>query len=317
MYDAPEIQAASSIAAGLINPITGKRFAKTWMADTLFPFATQTYSSIQQALGLSFFQPIHILRLADTIEQVNDWQARTQNDAFKQYAGEQTLSNEVLEKLTTVNGAFIIKGGAKINTAELLNGIKHYFAQKNQLVSQRYSSKQLPTNEIVIYCNGTAIHEVEGLAQLPVIPVKGHYLVCSIPDLQAKEVIQGAVSIIPQEDGLYRIGSTYQWEFAHSETEQFQVDTLIQNLKKTIRIPFQLEDVMVGIRPTSDDRRPIIGAHPSQANTYILNGLGTKGYSLAPYFSHQLCDFITDGKPIEKDANIARFFNSNYHIRSL
>jgi glycine oxidase len=48
LHNNPEIQAASGIAAGLINPITGKRFAKTWMADALFPFRhmplTQAFS---------------------------------------------------------------------------------------------------------------------------------------------------------------------------------------------------------------------------------------------------------------------------------
>ena len=74
---------------------------------------------------------------------------------------------------------------------------------------------------------------------------------------------------------------------------------------------------MVGIRPTSDDRRPILGEHPTHSNVYILNGLGTKGYSLAPYFAKQLVNFIVRSTPIEKEVNIARFLNANYHIRSL
>ncbi|MBP6516940.1 MAG: FAD-binding oxidoreductase, partial [Chitinophagales bacterium] len=210
LHNNPEIQAASGIAAGLINPITGKRFAKTWMADALFPFANATYASIQQTIGQPFFQPINIMRLADTISQVNDWEARAQNDAFKPYIGEHTISTEIIGKLAESKGAFNIKGGAKINTAILLKGIKDYFEQKNKLVNEAYSATAYNENERIIYCNGTAIHSIEGLSGIPVIPVKGHYLVCSIPDLNAKEVIQGAVSIIPQEDGLYRIGSTYQ-----------------------------------------------------------------------------------------------------------
>ena len=287
------------------------------MADEIFPFAKSTYENIQQTIGHTFFQPITIMRLADTISQVNDWEARAQNDAFKPYIGEHTISTEMLEKIAAVKGAFIIKGGAIINTAIFLKGIKGYFEQKNKLVNKAYTETSHKENERIIYCNGTAIHSVEGLSGIPVIPVKGHYLVCSIPDLNAKEVIQGAVSIIPQEDGLYRIGSTYQWEFAHNESEQIQIDLLTQNLKKTIRIPFTIEDVMVGIRPTSDDRRPILGEHPTHSNVYILNGLGTKGYSLAPYFAKQLVDFIVRGTPIEKEVNISRFLNANYHIRSL
>lgn len=317
LHNNPDIQAASGIAAGLINPITGKRFAKTWMADEIFPFAIATYESIQQTIGQTFFQPINIMRLADTISQVNDWEARAQNDAFKPYIGEHTISTEIIGKLAESKGVFNIKGGAKINTAILLKGIKDYFEQKKKLVNKAYTATSYKENECIIYCNGTAIHSVEGLSGIPVIPVKGHYLVCAIPELDAKEVIQGAVSIIPQEDGLYRIGSTYQWEFAHNESEQMQIDLLTQNLKKTIRIPFTIESVMVGIRPTSDDRRPILGGHPTLSNVYILNGLGTKGYSLAPYFAKQLVDFIVHGTPIEKEVNIARFLNANYHIRSL
>jgi glycine/D-amino acid oxidase-like deaminating enzyme len=39
----------------------------------------------------------------------------------------------------------------------------------------------------------------------------------------------------------------------------------------------------------------------------ILNGMGTKGCSLAPYFAHQLVEFITKGNPIRPDADIRRF----------
>ncbi|HWB65164.1 MAG TPA: FAD-dependent oxidoreductase, partial [Chitinophagales bacterium] len=33
---------ASNIAAGISNPITGRRFVKTWLADEILPFAAQT-----------------------------------------------------------------------------------------------------------------------------------------------------------------------------------------------------------------------------------------------------------------------------------
>jgi hypothetical protein len=39
----------------------------------------------------------------------------------------------------------------------------------------------------------------------------------------------------------------------------------------------------------------------------ILNGMGTKGCSLAPYFAYQLVQNITQGSPIRPDADIRRF----------
>mgnify|MGYP000091249533 CR=1 FL=1 len=46
----PEIS-SSKVAAGIFNPITGRRNVKTWMADELFPFAEKTYTEIEKLLG--------------------------------------------------------------------------------------------------------------------------------------------------------------------------------------------------------------------------------------------------------------------------
>jgi hypothetical protein len=39
----------------------------------------------------------------------------------------------------------------------------------------------------------------------------------------------------------------------------------------------------------------------------ILNGMGTKGCSLAPFFARQLTDHLVYGIPIARDADVARF----------
>ncbi len=44
--------------------------------------------------------------------------------------------------------------------------------------------------------------------------------------------------------------------------------------------------------------------HPSVG---ILNGMGTKGCSLAPYFAKQLTDHLVYQIPVAKDADIKRF----------
>ena len=40
--DAPQQKAATQVAAGIINPITGRRFVKSWRGDDLIPFAEAT-----------------------------------------------------------------------------------------------------------------------------------------------------------------------------------------------------------------------------------------------------------------------------------
>src|SRR2546428_174121 len=43
--------APSKVAAGVINPVTGRRFAYSWMIDVVMPFAAHTYQDIGDFLG--------------------------------------------------------------------------------------------------------------------------------------------------------------------------------------------------------------------------------------------------------------------------
>ena len=44
---------ASRIAAGIINPVTGRRYVTTWMIETVMPFAIQCYKELENYLGTS------------------------------------------------------------------------------------------------------------------------------------------------------------------------------------------------------------------------------------------------------------------------
>src|SRR5882757_9876638 len=61
--DAGHTDAASRIAAGIINPITGRRLVKSWRIDELLPLARQSYREIEAALGLSLWREMRVRRL--------------------------------------------------------------------------------------------------------------------------------------------------------------------------------------------------------------------------------------------------------------
>ena len=64
---------ASAVAAGIINPVTGKRFVKSWRFDEFFPVARATYLALEQELGVPIWQEQPIVRLLATAEEANDW----------------------------------------------------------------------------------------------------------------------------------------------------------------------------------------------------------------------------------------------------
>src|SRR5690242_11907361 len=63
MVDDGHASAASLVAAGLLNPITGRRFVKSWHIDTLLPAARLIYRELEEALGVTLWREKRIRRL--------------------------------------------------------------------------------------------------------------------------------------------------------------------------------------------------------------------------------------------------------------
>jgi glycine/D-amino acid oxidase-like deaminating enzyme len=84
-------------------------------------------------------------------------------------------------------------------------------------------------------------------------------------------------------------------------------DSTEQVLKQWLKIPFEIIEHRSGLRPATLERRPFVGFHPVHTNVGILNGMGTKGCSLAPFFARQLTDHLLYEEPISADASIERF----------
>jgi glycine/D-amino acid oxidase-like deaminating enzyme len=74
---------------------------------------------------------------------------------------------------------------------------------------------------------------------------------------------------------------------------------------------YEIIDQQVGIRPTVLDRRPILGEHQHYKNIYLFNGLGTKGYLMAPTLSRELSECMLEGTPLDKEISIERFYRKS------
>jgi glycine/D-amino acid oxidase-like deaminating enzyme len=50
-----------------------------------------------------------------------------------------------------------------------------------------------------------------------------------------------------------------------------------------------------------------MGMHPNYAGVFVFNGLGTKGYMMAPTLARELAEHITANKRLNPEINISRF----------
>jgi glycine/D-amino acid oxidase-like deaminating enzyme len=160
----------------------------------------------------------------------------------------------------------------------------------------------------IIFCDGTAGIDNPYFKQLPFAPNKGEALIVEILDLPDHNIYKKSMTLVPLQDaGLFWIGSNYLWDFDNPDpTESFRKNTE-QVLKEWLKIPFKILEHRSGIRPATLERRPFVGVHPLYSNIGILNGMGTKGYSLAPFFAKQLTDHLLYNSPVTAEASIDRF----------
>ncbi len=112
---------------------------------------------------------------------------------------------------------------------------------------------------------------------------------------------------MPWYDGLWWIGSTYENTYETTlPTEAFKQQT-IKQLQQVLKVPFEIVHHWAGLRPAAVERRPFVGLHPNHPHVGILNGMGTKGCSLAPWFAAELAHHLVEGKAIDPEADVSRF----------
>jgi glycine/D-amino acid oxidase-like deaminating enzyme len=63
-------------------------------------------------------------------------------------------------------------------------------------------------------------------------------------------------------------------------------------LTSLLDAPFTVTGQRAGIRPSTKDRRPLMGKHPIDENHFLFNGLGSKGISSAPTLAKEMLDFL-------------------------
>jgi glycine/D-amino acid oxidase-like deaminating enzyme len=164
------------------------------------------------------------------------------------------------------------------------------------------------TADKIVFCDGIASMNYEWFNLLPFSPNKGEVLLIESKDLNNEHIFKQGLMLAPLfEDNIFWVGSSYQWQFEHgSPTPEFLEKTKAV-LNKWLKVPYKVIDHRAAVRPATLERRPFVGFHPQHTSIGILNGMGTKGTSLAPFFANQLAQHICFDAPIMPEADVKRF----------
>lgn len=297
---------SSPVAAGIINPVTGKRFVKSWRFDEFFPVAKRVYQDLAQKFGISVWDERPILRLLATPEEANDWSIRCGQPEYADFLGERADAGPWQPFVKPGFRFGLIHQAARIHFPALMAAFREKAQRDGVLLSReiRYSDEWFSTYDRVVFCEGWRAQSNPFFPNIPFRLAKGEALLIRLP-LSAtgnsavfpEEMLKKTITLVPMGDGIFWAGGTYQWHFPDLLPSAGERDFLLRHLHDMLGQPFEIVDHIAGIRPTMIDRRPIVGRSKINPKAFILNGLGTKGALLAPFFAEQLAEEICSPHP--------------------
>jgi len=315
-------QASSNVAAGLMNPITGRRYVKSWRFDDLLPVARQTYRELENELGITLYNEYGIIRSLFNHREENDWLARTGDPAYQPYMLDEPRMATYADHIRPAYSYGEVRQSSQVYIGRLIKAFRNRLLVKKAIREEAFAYDLLEVSEHavrykdigarkVVFAEGAAAAKNPYFAHLPFGGAKGQAIWVRIPGADFPKILKQRIFIVPWEDDVYWIGSTNANQFEHDGPTEEARSYLTERLSDILTLPFELIDHRSAIKPTVKDRRPFLGRHHEHDHLYIFNGLGTKGTSLGPYWAVHLRDFILKNSTLDKEVDIRRFSRSD------
>lgn len=318
LFDQSNPRSASRMAAGVINPITGRSMSKSWMIDELLPKADQFYRSWEQTLSRPLYRNIETLRLLPDIKAENDWAGKQGSPEYAPYLSDHQIHpspNGFIE-----GKWFKIREGRMLNINQWLDSFLAFLTSRDLLRKEQFNPGLLREGEgfweyqtfkagKVIFCEGPKLVENPIFDYLPMVPNRGQWRKIHIPNFDTQHITHiSGLNLNPYfETNQFYLGSTYERNETKAEATENGDKRLQGRLAEYFLKEFTLLGRFAGIRPTVPDRKPLIGAHPDRAGLYVFNGMGSKGVSLSPYFAEALLKHLEMGMSIPDLVDIKRY----------
>ena len=110
---------SSLVAAGIINPITGKRIVKSWLIDELLKSAFVSYKNLEIALNCELLEQKNIIRTLTDAADENEWISRSVREELA-YFVEKNANLDGWEAVVRPEFAYSEILGARVDLPRLL-----------------------------------------------------------------------------------------------------------------------------------------------------------------------------------------------------
>ena len=297
---------ASSVAAGMFNPMSFRRIIEVWDARPHIDSMTATYRAFEADLGESFLHFLPILKQIPNAEYAEEWNRKALDSPWIEPVRSDA---EVLQRFPDAvpspgHGYGLVQGGGWLDLPRLIQAWRDRLMEEGRFTVGQWSATQAQKAnddgwDTIIDCRGCGAALDSTAGPLDIRANRGEILTvkpdgsggASLPDTH---ILNFGKWTLPTQPGSWRLGASYEWNRIDldptPETRVFLMASLRRAAPNTATSMTVRHDV--GLRPVSKDRRPAVGPHPTISSLHLFNGLGTRGVLIGPRWSHLLCDSL-------------------------
>ncbi len=307
----PGAMGSSRVAAGLMTPLTGRRF-------TLTPEYPAMFARAATELGaLGVFRPTDVLRLfADDAQRAMGLR-RADCATCRPFIRKVAEAGRLDPDLEDPHGG-ILMAGAWCDLPRLLDSTRDWLG--GRLLRDRVDAAELSDTATgvswrglaarhVVWCDGWRASLPGGpFAHLAWQPAKGEVLDLT-SDAPAKPYVLNREGwALPLGEGRWRTGTNWSWDDLGEAPSSAQADKLLGRFRGYFRQPVSatITGHLAGTRPCTRDNRPFVGRHPSRPAHWLLNGLGPRGTVWSTTAVDALVGALLEGAPIPPRIDLGR-----------
>ena len=198
---------ASKAAAGIINPVTGRRIVKTWMIDELMAFAKNAYKQIGNELNIECITETKIIDFFPIPQMRNAFITRIEEDA--EYLKLPDDENIWRKHLNYDFGFGEIEPVYLVDINTLLSSFRKKLIDEQHLIEEYFDINKLiiAENKIrykdiiadkIIFCDGIECFNNPYFKNLPFAPNKGQALIVEAAGFPDDFIFKKGINIVPQ-----------------------------------------------------------------------------------------------------------------------
>lgn len=317
VVDRGDRDSASRIAAGLITPVTGKRFAVSPRWPALREAAMAHYDACADVAGRRFVERCGALRFLRSEEE------RARFEGRREILGELVAAAPEVARWRAAHGSFAMPSAARLDTEAYLDwhastlGPRLLRAELDAAsIESCASGLRLPELEIetrrVSFCRGIADADNPYFPELCFEPAKGEILDLELPSAHRETLHFEGRWLVALDGERARLGASYDRE----DRLQEATSAARAELEAKLRGACACEDYAVvghraAIRPIVSSRQPVIGVSRRDPRVGILNGFGSKGALYAPSVVSQYVAALEDPARIDPDFDVHKVVRRN------